>query len=225
VKRILYYSFLSALFIIPTLTKAQPTFNLHFTTAFPVNEFSDYMNKTGFGGNAEIFFSSPTPKKPYGFGLDFSCQAFGIHFLNDEYTDDLYMSLNRAQNFASMHLIFQVAPPAGRVKPYFEALFGGSYIFSNTEVLDYYYHTQSLFFDDWAWSYGIGGGLKFLVSDEPFYDRGAVYFDLKVRYMFSTPTEYVDRNSVRYANDTFYFDTIESRTDMVLLQIGFQVYF
>ena len=224
-KRIIYFSIVAIILFLTSQTKAQPSFNLYFTTAFPVNEFSDYMNKTGFGGSSEIFFTSPSAKKPYGFGLDFSYQAYGIHFINDEYTDDLYMSLNRAQNFASIHLLFQVAPPAGRIKPYFEALFGGSYIFSNTEVLDYYYHTQSLYFDDWAWSYGIGGGLKFLASGDPFDNRGAVYFDIKVRYMFSSPTEYVDRNSIRFANDTFYFNTIESRTDMVLLQIGFQMYF
>ncbi len=183
------------------------------------------MDKTGFGGSTEIFFSSPTHKKPYGFGIDFSYQAYGIHFVNNEFEDELYMSLNRAQNFASMHLLFQAAPSAGRVKPYFEALFGGSYVFSRTEVFDYYYNPQVLYFDDWAWSYGVGGGLKFLASGNPVDNRGAVYIALKFRYMLSSPTEYVDRNSIRFANNTFYYNTIESRTDMILLQFGVQLFF
>jgi len=225
VKRNFYLSVFPIVLFLSSNTLAQPSFNLYFTTAFPVNEFSNYIDEAGFGGSSEIFFYSPTMKKPYGFGIDFSYQAYGIHFINDEYEDDLYMSLNRAQNFASAHLLFQIAPPAGKIKLYFEALFGGSYIFSRTEVLDFYYDPQVLFFDDWAWSYGIGGGLKFLASGDPFNNRGAVYLDLKVRYMLSSPTEYVDRNSIRFANNTFYFDTIESRTDMVLLQIGFQMFF
>ncbi len=139
---------------------AQPSASLYFTTAFPMDEFQDFAPTTGFGSTIEFFFFTPSQKTPYGVGLNFSYVSYGLHFVNDPYNNELHLSSNEANNFASTHILFQVGSYSGSVRPYFETLFGGSYIFSNTEIGYDYYGPVSLWIDDWAWSYGAGVGCK-----------------------------------------------------------------
>ena len=201
--------------------KAQPSASLYFTTAFPVGEFQDYIGNTGFGASSELFFFSPSEKVPYGLGLNFSFVSYGMYFGVDQYTDELGLSYNKANNFASVHLLFQIAPHAGSIRPYVETLFGGSYIFSHTDfIVDYCCPPVTMWLDDWAWSYGAGFGLKFLSVGDAFLNHGSLYIDLKVRYLLSSSTEYLDRSSVVLYYDTLEYSTFESKTDMITASIG-----
>ncbi len=204
---------------------AQPSASLYFTTAFPMGEFKDFTASTGFGTSTEFFFFTPSKKVPYGVGLNFSYVAYGLRFVNDPYDNELSLSFNRANNFASVHILFQVGSYSGSVRPYFETLFGGSYIFSNTEIGYNYYDRFSLWIDDWAWSYGAGVGLKFLSLGDAYFNRGSVYIDLKVRYLFGTTTSYLDRGSITLYYDTIEYSLIESTTDMLTASIGLYFFF
>ncbi|MGD8305231.1 MAG: hypothetical protein PVF17_01130, partial [Ignavibacteria bacterium] len=144
---------------------SQSSVSLNFLTTFPVGDFSDYSNDAGFGGNLEFFFFSPSEVTPYGLGINLSYISYGAHFYENPYTDDLELSFDRANNFVSAHILFQIAPYEGSVRPYFETLFGGSYIYSATEIGWNYDSPINLWIDDWAWSYGAGVGLKlFLIG-------------------------------------------------------------
>jgi len=203
---------------------AQPSASFSFTTAIPMGDFSSYSNNVGFGGNLEFFFFSPSERTPYGLGINFSYASYGIHFFVDPESDELSLSSNRANNFASVHMLFQIAPHTGTVRPYIETLFGGSYIFSFTEV-GYDYYTASLWIDDWAWSYGGGVGLKFFATGNPLFDSGSTYIDIKVRYLLSTEITYLDRNSVEYYGDEVYYSLSKSKADMLTVSIGFFFFF
>ena len=48
---------------------AQPSASFYFTTAFPVNEYQDFDDEVGYGGNLEFFFITPSKPKPIGIGL------------------------------------------------------------------------------------------------------------------------------------------------------------
>jgi hypothetical protein len=224
-RQILYISF-PLLLIFACKLNAQPSASLYFTTAFPVGEFRDYVGNTGFGASSEIFFFSPSENVPYGIGLNFSFVSYGMYFGVDPYTDELGLSYNKANNFASVHLLFQLAPAKGSIRPYVETLFGGSYIFSHTDfIVDYCCPPVTMWFDDWAWSYGAGLGLKFLSFGDAFLNHGSLYVDLKVRYLLSTSTEYLDRSSVVLYYDTLEYSTFESKTDMITASIGVYFYF
>jgi hypothetical protein len=212
-----------SLLILANYSYAQPSASLYFTTAIPVNEFRYFDNDLGYGGNLEIFFFSPTKQKPFGMGISFAYFGQGLYFYDDPYSDETYLSRNRANNFSSIHLIFQVAPTAGTVRPYLETFFGGSYIFSESQIYTLDYIPVSFYFDDWAWSYGIGGGFKFLVGGED--GGGSIYLDLKGRYLMSSDVGILDRQSIRYANDTFYYSVNETQINFVTLQVGFVFYF
>jgi hypothetical protein len=173
----------------------------------------------------EFFFFSPSERTPYGLGINLSYLSYGAHFYNDPYSEDLELSFDRANNFASAHLLFQIAPYKGAIRPYFETLFGGSYIYSLTEIGYDHYGPVNLWIDDWAWNYGAGAGLKFFITGDPFFNSGSSYIDFKVRYLFGTSAEYLDRNSVEIYYDEVYYSVIESKTDMLTFSLGFYFFF
>jgi len=218
--KIFYYLFSNIL-----SAAAQPSASFYFTTAIPAGEFSDYNKNLGFGGNLEFFFFTPSPKTPYSLGLDFSYTSYGLFFHTDPYTDELSLSSDGANNFVSAHILFQIAPYTGNIRPYVETLFGGSYIFSITDIGYDYYSDETLNLNDWAWSYGAGFGVKLLTDGDPYFNPGSVYLDLKIRYLFSSPTTYLDKNSVEYYDDAVYYSVNRSRTDMVMASIGVYIFF
>ncbi|MCH7770736.1 MAG: hypothetical protein IIA49_06930 [Bacteroidetes bacterium] len=204
---------------------AQPSASFNFTTAIPMGDFKNYNSNVGFGGNLEFFFFSPSERTPYGLGINLSYVSYGIQFFINPYSDELGVSLNKANNFASVHILFQIAPHTGIIRPYIETLFGGSYIFSLTEVGYDYYSPATLWIDDWAWSYGGGVGLKLFATGNPLFDSGSTYIDFKVRYLLSTEVTYLDRNSVEYYGDEVYYSLLKSKADMLLVSIGFFFFF
>jgi hypothetical protein len=203
--------------------QAQPSLSLYFTTAIPINDFRNFDSDEGYGGNLEIFFFSPNVQKPFGMGVSLSYFGQGLYFYDDPYSDESYLSGNRANNFSSLHLIFQLAPTGGTVRPYLETLFGGSYIFSVTEIYTLDYISESLYIDDWAWSYGVGGGLQFLISSDE--SGQSLFLDLKGRYLMSSDVSIPDRQSIRYANNSFYYTVNETQINFVTVQIGLVLYF
>jgi hypothetical protein len=224
-KQLIYLFLLSALFRTTTEIYSQPSASFNFTTAFPVNEFQEFNSTTGFGGSMEIFFFTPAEKIPYGFGIELSYIGYGLQWLVDPYYDELVLSANKANNVTTGLFIFQIAPYAGSIRPYLETVFGGSYIFSLTEFEHYDYSTSSLWVDDWTWNYGAGIGLKFLASGDPFFNRGSIYLDLNIRYLFGTSATYLDRNSVILYGNTVEYALSESATDVITASIGFYYFF
>ncbi len=211
------------LFVSANYLQAQPSLSLYFTTAIPINDFRNFDSDEGYGGNLEIFFFSPSVQKPFGMGVSLSYFGQGLYFYDDPYSDESYLSGNRANNFSSLHLIFQLAPTGGTVRPYLETLFGGSYIFSVTEIYTLDYVSESLYIDDWAWSYGVGGGLQFLISSDE--SGQSLFLDLKGRYLMSSDVSIPDRQSIRYANNSFYYTVNETQINFVTVQIGLVLYF
>jgi hypothetical protein len=156
-------------------------------------------------------------------GISFSYFGQGLYFYDDPFTDETYLSANRANNFTNIQLIFQLAPTGGTVRPYLEAFFGGSYIFSNTEILSVEYIPVNFFYDDWAWTYGGGAGIKFLIGGNQ--DHGSIFLDFKGRYLMSSDVTLLDRHSIRFANDTFYYSEYETQLDFLAIQVGLVFYF
>jgi hypothetical protein len=204
-------------------SNAQPSASFYFTTAIPVNDYRLFDDKVGYGGNLEFLFITPSKARPMGMGISFSYFTQGLFFATDYYTGESILSDNKANNFSNLHLVFQVAPTGGTVRPYIETFFGGSYIFSYSQIFTLDYIPVSLFIDDWAWSYGVGGGFKFLIGGDD--ENGSLYLDLKGRYFMSSDVSLLDRNSIRYANNSFYYTVNETQINFVSVQLGLVIYF
>jgi len=204
---------------------AQPSASFYFTTAFPVNEYQDFDDEVGYGGSLEFFLISPSKPKPIGIGFSLSYLGQGLYFYNDPCDCETYVGDNRANNFVSLNMILQVAPTGGTVRPYLETIFGGSYIYSNTDIITPDYYSVHLFVDDWAWTYGVGGGFKFLLGNDEDNPGNTLYLDLKGRYIMSSDVDLLNRNNLRYANGRFYNYVEETQINFVAVQIGIAYYF
>jgi len=211
------------LFISANYLKAQPSASFYFTTAFPINDYQLFDDEVGYGANLEFLFITPSKAKPMGMGISFSYFTQGLFFATDFYTGETILSDNKANNFSNLHLIFQLAPSGGTIIPYIETFFGGSYVYSYSQIFTLDYVPVSLFIDDWAWSYGVGGGFKFLIGGDE--ENGSLYLDLKGRYMMSSDVSLLDRNSIRYANNSFYYSVNETQINFVAVQLGLVLYF
>jgi hypothetical protein len=222
----LHFTILISLFFLlaTNYLAAQPSTSFYFTTAIPVNEYQDFDSEVGYGGNIEFFFLSPSKEKPIGMGISLSYLGQGLYFYEDPCDCETYLGNNRANNFVNLSMILQVAPTGGTVRPYLETFFGGSYIYSNTEIITLDYNSVTLYVDDWAWTYGVGGGFKFLLGADD-NGGGSAYLDIQGRYLLSSDVYLLDRNSIRYANNIIYDSVKETQINFVAIQIGLVLYF
>jgi hypothetical protein len=117
----------------------------------------------------------------------------------------------------------------GTVRPYIEGLFGGAYLFTQTEIKSDYNNdniASTTNYDDFSWSYGAGGGILFRVAHD-LGDVQTLYLDLKVRYMYGTEARYLTENGIviNPADNKVYYFPQKSKTDLLTFHIGVVAYF
>ncbi len=199
---------------------------------FPQGEFKDNIDRLGFGASGQVLFFNPSAALPFGFGLDIGYLNYGSESRQEPFNSnipDVVVDVNRSNNLVNFHFLFQIAPPSGSVRPYAELLFGGAYLFTETSVNSQ--GTEEIAsttnFDDFAWNYGVGGGLLInLYSPEvPEGNFEALYLDLKVRYLMGTEAEYLKEGSVNIQDGHVYYNVSKSKTDLLITQLGVMVYF
>ena len=204
----------------------------NFTLGFPTGEFKNNVKRTGFGASGEFLLFTPSVQNPFSIGLNVGFINYGSESREEPFSStipDVIVNVDRSNNIVNFHVLFQLTFPTGIIRPYAEGLFGGSYIYTQTSVksnLDEIASTTN--FDDFAWSYGAGGGLLIQVfsPDEPISKLSSVFIDLKVRYLYGSEAEYLKQGSVsinRNGGVTYY--TSKSKTDLLTANIGAVVYF
>ncbi len=226
------YKTLFLLFFLSTAVFPQGG-GLNFTLGFPQGEFKDNVDRLGFGGSIHGFLWEPNSRMPFTVGLNISYLNYGSESRNSPLSNqipDVTVDVDRTNNIASFHLLFQVCPFNGPVRPYIETLFGGAYIFTETSITSESTSEEvagSTNFDDWAWNYGGGGGLMIkLYSGKKMGDVSSLWLDLKCRYIFGTEAEYLKEGSVDInpSNGTVTYYTSRSKTDLLTINIGVVVF-
>ncbi len=199
---------------------------------FPEGEFKDNIDRVGFGASGEVLFFNPSAMLPFGFGLDIGYLNYGSESRQEPFNSnipDVVVDVNRTNNLVNFHLLFHIAPPSGNFRPYAELLFGGAYLFTQTSVNsqgdEEIASTNN--FDDFAWNYGVGGGLLINVysPETPEGNFEALYLDLKVRYLMGTEAEYLKEGSVDIQNGHVYYNVSKSKTDLLITHLGVIAYF
>lgn len=204
---------------------------LYFSLAFPMGEFEENVKQTGIGLNGEFFFLTPRPKMPVGLGLNIGYYIYGTESRTEAFQPnipDVRVDVERTNNLANFHIVFLISPAYGRFRPYAEGLFGGSYFFTESSVQSRYNDepiAQDVNFEDWAWSYGIGGGLTYLVSGDPNINNDAIFLDFKVRYLFGSEAEYLKKGSITIDNGRLIYDVSKSKTDLLSAHLGVRIFF
>ncbi len=200
---------------------------INFTLGFPMNEFKENVSRTGVGGSLHFVLFDPVPVAPFTAGINIGYINYGSESRREPFSmtiPDVTVDVDRTNNITNFHLLFQLMFPTGPVRPYVEGLFGGAYIFTQTSIKSSGQQevATSTNFDDFAWSYGGGGGfLIHLLSAPGSYERfGSLFLDFKVRYLLGTEAEYLKEGSVTIQNGKAYYEVSRSKTDLLTVHLG-----
>jgi len=202
---------------------------INFSLAIPQGEFADQVDNLGGGLSGEFLILSPKLKSPIGFGINLGYYIYGMESRREPWSNtipDVFLDVNRTNNLFNFHILFQIGLPQGRIRPYAEGLFGGSYLYTETSVSGQYNSdniASTTNYDDWAWSYGVGGGILILLSGDPVTEEGAVYLDLKGRYLFGSEAEYLKEGSVEIIGGQVRYYPSQSKTDLLTLHAGVKI--
>ncbi len=206
---------------------------INLLLGFPQGEFKDNVKRTGIGVGIEgLYWVSQDA--PFGIGLNLSYMNYGSETRRAPFSytiPDVTVDVERTNNIANFNILFRLTTKNTLLKPYIDLLFGGAYLFTETKIVSTRNSeevTTDTNFDDFAWSYGVGGGLMYKVYEEM--EKGTkIYIDFKVRYMFGSEAQYLKEGSVNINYNvnppkvTYYYS--ESKTDLLNTQLGVQVYF
>jgi hypothetical protein len=216
--------FITGLFVLFSMSLYAQQAGVSFTLGFPMDEFKDNLKRVGFGGNAEVLLFQ---QGPASMGLNIGYLNYGSETRRERFSTtipDVTVDVNRTNNILNFHLLFQIAPPLMTVTPYAEGLFGGSYLFTETTIDSRDENVaSSTNFDDFAWSYGAGGGLLFHIYSDPTAEVSNIYLDLKVRYLFGSEAEYLKEGSVYFEDGFAKYEVEKSKTDMLTFSLGVSV--
>lgn len=211
----------------------------NFQVVVPQNEFSESINTNGLGLNVNGLYRFAN--SPFGLGLDFNFINFGKDTRDEPLSTtipDLRVRVENEYNLLQLMMLAKVQSRDGILRPYLEGLAGFNYFFTETSITDRRSSASDPIasdtnFDDWAFAWGGGTGLMIRVFDfrdretreETYENIGAGYINLGVRYLNGSEAEYLREGSIVLTNGDVQFDTLQSRTDMLLFQIGFVLRF
>lgn len=196
----------------------------------PQGEFRNNVDRLGYGLQFQGTLWSPSKERPFTIGVNLGYMVYG------EVTDhrpwpgfpEVTLEVNRMNSLANLHLLLQISPFTGTVRPYIDGLVGGAYIFTTSEVRSENSDeqiAQSTNYDDFNFSYGGGLGLLLLISQD-LGDVTSLYLDLKARYMYGTEARYLTEEDIEVLSLTeVRYRPRESKTDLLTFHIGVIAYF
>lgn len=211
---------------------AQPRFQggINFALGFPQEEFERNVDNTGFGIGLD--FTVAPSLSPVSFGGSFGFLIYGSETRQEPFSTtipDVTVEVETQNSILQGHLLMRLQPNSGFVRPYIDGLLGFNYLFTQTEIKDDSFGEEiasSTNFDDFAFSYGAGGGFMIRVYDGPAH-KGlipakvpTVLIDLRIRYLKGGEAEYLKEGSIGREAGRVFYDVSKSETDLITSHIG-----
>lgn len=200
-----------------------------FMLGYPQGDFRKNVDQLGFGFQIQGTLWEPTHERPFTIGLDGGYLVYGHTSDRREWPGfpGVYLNLTRTNSMANLHLMLQVSPFFGTVRPYFEGLFGGAIIWTTSEVKNENGNQQiasTTNYNDFTWNYGGGCGILFKLTDN--LDKiSTLYLDIKARYLFGTEASYLTEQSITVINSQTIYNAKKSTTDFFTIHVGVVAYF
>lgn len=203
--------------------------SLMFVTGVPQGEFADNIDRLGYG--AGLTFGAFIPNTPVFLGVDGGFMIYGYDTRREPFSPtipEVRVDVVTSNNIANGHFLVRLQPPTGIIRPYVEGLFGFKYLFTETRVEDDSDYddepiASSTNFDDFALSYGTGGGLAIQVWQGRVGEEkrpAGIRVNAGVRYLFGGTAEYLKEGSIRRNGTEVTFDVERSETNMLTPYIG-----
>lgn len=198
---------------------------------FPQGAFKDNVEQNGFGLDGILGYQ--IPRSPFTIGINLGFITYGQDSRTENFSPNIpevQIRVKTNNNIFTGHLFSRIEAKQGRVRPYADGLIGLNYLFTESKITDDdNFNGEAIVsttnFDDSAFSYGAGGGVKFKIADhiDAEGDRSRWFIDLKIRYMFGGQAEYLREGSIRNVNGNLLFDSDFSHTDLLTVGVGFIV--
>jgi len=201
----------------------------NFSLGFPQNEFKDIVDKIGISGTGHFAFNFP--RSPFLVGVSLGYLVYGSETREEPFSatvPDVLVDVTTINSIFMCHFLFRIQPPEGKLRPYLDGLIGFNYLTTNTGVssqneIGYDSVLSSNILNDFALSYGAGGGLMIQVyRNKERRKKGplAVYIDIGICYLKGGRAEYLIEGAIRLENDRVLYDSNLSRTDLLTGHIG-----
>lgn len=223
-----YYAILIS-FLLVSVNYGQ-TFGGSLMLGSPQGDFRTNVDRLGYGIQVHGTLWSPSNERPFTVGLNLGYMVYGEVSERRPLSTtipDVMVEVNRTNNLANLHLLLQISPFTGTVRPYIEGLFGGAYIFTTSEVKSESTQipfAESTNWDDFTWSYGAGAGLLLLISNDMAEVKN-LYLDIKARYVYGSEAQYLTENDIAINNGRIVYFPRRSKTDLLSFHIGVVAYF
>lgn len=222
------------LIFVKPVTAQEINASINLQGVFPQNEFRESIDTDGIGLNINGLYRFGD--SPFGMGLDFNFINFGRDTRDEPLSStipDLRVRVENEYNLVQGLAVARVQSPDGTVRPFAEGLAGFNYFFTQTSIEDRRNQggepiATDTNFEDWGFAWGGGGGLMIRVFDRRGSENltrenplAAGYLNLGVRYLNGSEAEYLREGSIVVDNGSVTYETLRSRTDMLLIQFGF----
>ncbi|MEX2478173.1 MAG: hypothetical protein WD357_07025 [Gracilimonas sp.] len=208
---------------------------------YPQGEYKESLDRLGYGLNFNGYYR--TESSPMGFGFDINFMNFGVDSREEPISSnipDVRVEVTNSYNLFQFLLLGKLQPVDGALRPYAEGLAGVNYFYTSTTINERNNSSSDPIasdtnFKDFAFGYGGGAGTMIRVFDKsgrpPKYNEEgsemvspkAGYINLGVRYLFGSEAEYLREGSIQVNNGSVTYDTFRSRTNMMIIQLGFVI--
>ena len=225
---------LLVLFFLAVGNLSAQTIGVSLLGAAPKGEFKQNVDRLGYGIQLQGTLTTPSEFEPFTLGLNLSYMIYGDESYRRPFSNtipDVFVDVDRKNSIANLHLLGVFSPFSGRVRPYAEGLIGGSYIFTQTTIGDDYDYddydiASTTNFDDFSFSYGVGGGFLIDLMEGNEFEPGLA-LDIKARYIFGDEAEYLTENGVQIdqRNGKVRYEVKKSETNYFTFQAGIQLTF
>lgn len=216
-------------------SELRPQGSFSFLIGIPQGEFRDNVDNPGFG--IDVFGGLGIGASPVVLGLDFGFLIYGRERRSEPFSTtipDVTVDVETTNNIVQSHFVLRLQPPDGMVRPYVDGLVGFKYLFTETRIeqerfVDEDPIARSTNFDDFALSYGIGGGVDIdLYRPRPDEQNKvalrAVALRIGAQYLLGSQAEYLREGSIRRTNGSVTFEVDRSRTTFLEPYLGVSVH-
>ncbi len=237
----------AALALVSAPASAQLYLGLQAEGGIPQDEFQDGLDDVGFGLAGQVLYGvGPVAVGVEGGVLTYGEQGRPLDARIDGQSAFLG-EVTSAQRVGHLHAVLRLQLPDGPVRPYVDGLVGFNRLYAETRfeqavvlvddgffdadlgdgAVDRSLTTTSVTMDDYALSYGAGGGLLLRLAHgrddgRPF----AAFLDLGVRYLIGETATYVVDPTVRLGNPARgVAELVRSETDLLRPQLGLVIQF
>lgn len=212
----------------------RPQGSISVLIGIPQGAFRDNVDRPGFG--VDVFGGIGVGQAPVVIGLDVGFLVYGRERRSEAFSStipDVRVDVETTNNILQSHFVLRLQPPEGAIRPYADGLIGFKYLFTQTQINSERFDdddpiASSTNFDDFALSYGIGGGVDIDVyrpGPDKETELSAVAIRFGAQYLLGSEAEYLQEGSIRRTNGSLTFDVDRSRTTFLEPYVGVSVHF